>query len=83
MMGVYIQDVTIQDFENCGDEYCGYLVGTGQAFEVPIVYCKDCVHWRLSGYNTFGIHICGRFSGVRGEHDFCSRGVARDELEEE
>lgn len=81
-MGVYIQDMTIQDFENCGDEYRGYLVGTGQAFEVPIVYCKDCARWRLSEYTTAGIHICGRFSGVRGEHDFCSRGVARGEPEE-
>jgi hypothetical protein len=41
---------------------------------VPVVRCKDCKWWKLSDYNTMGIHICQRFSGVRGEHDFCSRG---------
>lgn len=41
---------------------------------VPVVRCKDCKWWKLSDYNTMGIHICKRFSGVRGEHDFCSRG---------
>lgn len=45
---------------------------------VPVVRCKDCKYWKLSQYNTMGIHICGRFSGVRGEHDFCSRGERRD-----
>lgn len=43
---------------------------------VPVVRCKDCKWWKLSDYNTMGIHICQRFSGVRGEHDFCSRGEA-------
>lgn len=43
---------------------------------VPVVRCKDCKWWKLSDYNTMGIHICRRFSGVRGEHDFCSRGEA-------
>lgn len=40
----------------------------------PVVRCKDCKWWKLSDYNTMGIHVCQRFSGVRGEHDFCSRG---------
>ena len=40
---------------------------------VPVVRCKDCKWWGLSKYNTFGIHICKKFSGVRGESDFCSR----------
>lgn len=47
-----------------------------------IVRCKDCKYWKLSPYNTTGIHICGRFSGVRGEHDFCSRGERKDKFEE-
>ncbi len=38
-----------------------------------IIRCKDCKWWRLSDYNTLGIHVCKRFSGVRGESDFCSR----------
>lgn len=46
-----------------------------------IVRCKDCKYWKLSQYNTTGIHICWRFSGVRGEHDFCSRGERKDDAE--
>lgn len=46
-----------------------------------IVWCGECKWFKLSAYNTFGIHICGRFSGVRGEHDFCSRGE-REEVGE-
>lgn len=45
---------------------------------VEVVRCKDCKWWKLSEYNTCGIHICQRFSGVRGEHDFCSRGERRE-----
>lgn len=45
---------------------------------VPVVRCKDCKWWKLSEYNTYGIHICKKFSGVRGESDFCSR-VERSE----
>lgn len=48
---------------------------------VPVVRCKDCKYWKLSQYNTMGIHICWRFSGVRGEHDFCSRGEREDDDE--
>ena len=44
---------------------------------VPVVRCKDCKWWKLSDYNTLGIHICQRYSGVRGEHDFCSRDERR------
>lgn len=39
-----------------------------------IVRCKNCKWWKLSEYNTYGIHVCQKFSGVRGEYDFCSRG---------
>lgn len=39
-----------------------------------VVRCGECKWYKLSNYNTVGIHICQRFSGVRGEHDFCSRG---------
>lgn len=47
------------------------------AFIREVVRCKDCKWWKLSEYNTFGIYICKKFSGVRGEHDFCSRGERR------
>lgn len=46
---------------------------------VVVVRCGDCKHWKLSEYNTYGIHICKKFSGVRGEHDFCSRGEREGE----
>ena len=45
---------------------------------VEVVRCKDCKWWKLSAYNTVGIHICHRFSGVRGEYDFCSRGEKKE-----
>lgn len=44
-----------------------------------IIRCKDCKWFKLSSYNTLGIHICQKFSGVRGEHDFCSRGERRED----
>ena len=44
---------------------------------VEVVRCKDCKWWKLSEYNTFDIHVCKRFSGVREEHDFCSKGERR------
>lgn len=50
-------------------------------FTVEVVRCKDCKWWKLSEYNTVGIHICQKFSGVRGEHDFCSRGEKESEDE--
>lgn len=46
---------------------------------VPVVRCKDCKWWKLSEYNTCGIYICKKFSGVRVESDFCSRGERREE----
>lgn len=30
-MGVYIRDMTIEEFAEYGGEYAGYLIGTGQA----------------------------------------------------
>lgn len=45
--------------------------------QTEIIECGDCEWWKLSEYNTCGIHICNKFSGVRGEHDFCSRGERR------
>ena len=73
-----------------GSEYeCGYDDGLRQGVHrlkhlptidaVPVVRCKECKYWKLSQYNTMGIHICWRFSGVRGEHDFCSRGERKDD----
>jgi hypothetical protein len=46
---------------------------------VEVVRCKDCKWWKLSDYNTFGIHICTHFSGVRGKHDFCSQAEKRED----
>lgn len=46
---------------------------------VPVVRCKDCKWWKLSEYNTYGIHVCKKFSGVRGESDFCSRGEGSED----
>ena len=46
---------------------------------VPVVRCKDCKWWGLSEYNTFGIHVCKKFSGVRGESDYCSRAERSEE----
>lgn len=48
---------------------------------IPVVRCKDCKYWKLSEYNTMGIHVCQRFSGVRGEHDFCSRSERKGDIE--
>ena len=57
----------------------GYPGTIKQEIVGELVRCKECKWWKLSEYNTFGIHICKRFSGVRGEHDFCSRGERREE----
>lgn len=46
---------------------------------VPVVRCKDCKWWGLSEYNTFGIHVCKKFSGVRGKSDYCSRAERSEE----
>ncbi len=45
---------------------------------VPVMRCADCKWWGLSEYNTFGIHVCKKFSGVRGESDYCSRAERSD-----
>lgn len=47
---------------------------------VEVVWCKDCKWWKLSEDNTFGMHICKKFSGVRKEYDFCSRGEEKFEI---
>ena len=44
-----------------------------------IVRCKDCKWFKLSDDTTFLFHVCGKFSGVKGEYDFCSRGERREE----
>ena len=44
-----------------------------------VVRCKNCKWWGLSEYNIAGIQICKKFSGVRGESDFCSRAERREE----
>lgn len=54
------------------------LDGSIGLIDEEIVRCKDCKWWKLSDYNTFGIHVCKKFGGVRGEHDFCSRGEGRE-----
>lgn len=40
---------------------------------VKVVRCKDCKHYALSEYNTFGIYVCKKRGGVVGENDYCSR----------
>lgn len=62
--------VTNMEFDESYAEMYGYK---------RLVRCKDCKYWELSQYNTAGIHICGKFCGVRGEHDFCSRGERKDD----
>ena len=48
---------------------------TVDAISIPqIVFCMNCKHYKLSEYNTFGIHVCEKRGGVVGDHDFCSRG---------
>lgn len=72
-------------------EVCQFLVNLMNVLEaqiedemptadvVEVMRCGECKWWKLSEYNTFGIHVCQKFSGVRGEHDFCSRGEKKDE----
>ena len=68
--------------EHCGDLvmelFCALVDTTPTIDAVPVMRCKDCRWWKLSPYNTAGIHTCTKFSGVRGEHDFCSRGEKMD-----
>lgn len=87
----YITDERYKDGKRKSeDEIYAYKVGYNEAIDnitllaptadvVEAVRCGECKWWKLSEYNTFGIHICQRFSGVRGEHDFCSRGEKKDE----
>ncbi len=57
-MGVYIRDMTIEEFAEYGGEYAGYLIGTGQAegisdhgdlidrdeaaHEIWLIRCEEC-----------------------------------------
>ena len=44
----------------------------------PVIYCKDRKHYKLSEYNSVGIHVCKKRGGVVGDHDFCSRAEKAD-----
>ena len=40
----------------------------------PVVYCKDCKWFKIPNNTTHMIKICHKYSGVRSDFDFCSRG---------
>ena len=46
---------------------------------VSVIRCKDCKWYKLSEDTTFLFHVCRKFSGVKNEYDFCSRGERRKE----
>ena len=45
---------------------------------VPVVRCKDCVHWREAGTNDKGVLICPASGMEITESDFCSYGDRKE-----
>jgi hypothetical protein len=43
---------------------------------VPVIYCKECVHFRLYGKAPFMYYACAREGAIRvtEEDDFCKHG---------
>ena len=49
---------------------------------VEVVRCKDCVHYHeMKGFDYKGrkAHHCVWHSALRGENDYCSDGIRREE----
>ncbi len=79
------EPLTKEDYEMIADvdfKYTNKVTFTtphcGEVEFVKVVRCKDCKWWGLSEYNTFGIHVCKKFSGVRGKSDYCSRAERKE-----
>ena len=45
---------------------------------VPVVRCKDCVHWREAVTNDKGVLICPASGMEITESDFCSYGERKE-----
>ena len=59
--------------------YCGFVDDVADAptvDAVPVIRCKDCVHFRLYGKEPFMYYACDREGAIRmvEEDDFCKHG---------